>query len=184
MGKPRVVDVSSVTRAHQVEKTNRLPHQSLIDSSYEMTQILTVQMAMSIQSSVATPQAIVGSVKQRKIYNEVREKPQRYLSNSALADMTPGSLDELLMVTVRGAWLVDSALMDTTLQSQVKPCEENVSYVIQAEDIGTPSLQKQSSSAPLGTILFNLAEHLQGHAANVLGFTLGRSLAIRRPFKT
>lgn len=84
----------------------------------------------------------------------------------------------------KGAWLVVSALMDTTLQSQVKPCEENVSYVIQAEDIGTPSLQKQSSSAPLGTILFNLAEHLQGHAANVLGFTLGRSLAIRRPFKT
>lgn len=184
MGKPRVVDVSSVTRAHQVEKTNRLPHQSLIDSSYEMTQILTVQMAMSIQSWVATPQAIVGSVKQRKIYNEVREKPQRYLSNSALADMTPGSLDELLMVTVRGAWLVVSALMDTTLQSQVKPCEENASYVIQAEDIGTPSLQKQSSSARLGTILFNLVEHPQGHAANVLGFTLERSLVIRRPFKT
>ena len=36
----------------------------------------------------------------------------------------------------------------------------------------------------LGTILFNLVEHPQGHAANVLGFTLERILVIRRPFKT
>ena len=179
-----MVGVSSVTRAHPVEKATPLPQQSRIDSSYEMTQILTVQMAMSIRSSVDTPQETVGSVKQRKIYNAVREKPPRYLNNYALADMTPGSLDELLMVTVKGAWLVVSALMGTILQSQAKPCEENVSCVTQAEETGTPSLQKQSSSARLGTILFNLAERPQEHVANVLDFTLERSLVIRIQFKT
>jgi hypothetical protein len=81
-----------------------------------MIQNLAVQMGMSMWLWVVFHREIVASAKQKRIHSAAKGKLQRYLTNCALADMTPGLQEESVTVTAKVVSPVVSVLMDMTPQ--------------------------------------------------------------------
>jgi hypothetical protein len=144
-----------------------------------MIQNLAVQMGMSMWLWVVFHREIVASAKQKRIHSAAKGKLQRYLTNCALADMTPGLQEESVTVTAKVVSPVVSVLMDMTPQWLEKQFVESARNATQVEGIGTQSLRNQNNFAQLATTLFSLVEHLPERAVNVLGFTLEINSATR-----